>query len=1569
MANETEYDIDIKVSGTPTIRDAANALAGINQNLKDMARSLSSAIKALDKTEQSFAGVRRGKKDIDSLTQAAQKYYKVIDTNKGKSVTLQEVAKAPASRGANGQFVSSSISNNAADKATIHNQQQIQNALKQSQRRYYEAAFASDKYSDSTVKTAKNLRGFHQMLQENNRELPQLRYSLYSVAASLGIVGAALIAVNAATLKTAVDYEKRFAEVRRTTGVTGAAAEQLRQNLIELQQTLPISNEQINQIAALAGQLGIAEDRVTSFTSTVAKFAATSNVDVDQAATAFGRLDSLLPGVQGNYEGLASSILEVGINSVATESQIISISSQIAAAGAQSGLTADEVIGLSAAFASLGVAPESARGTVLRVFSEINSAIAGGGEELEQFANVAGITASEFEDKWTNGGFTEVFTEFLAGIGSKGVQAETALNQLGITATRDVNSMLKLAQNSGDVAEYLGLSAEGFESNTRLGASFGIIADTTSAKLQVLSQSFEALVATLGEGVAGTPLNELASGITDLVNGIQNLLSNPVGQWIAGLTIVVSTLVGVLSLLGAGIAASAAGFLAFETLAGSATVATLGLTGAVTALGTAMKVALIGTGIGAAVVILGSIAAAIYEVATASEQADTAVQDYFGDLSSLTAAIKADNIAGKSSAQNYATVQANVVKSSQAVESWQTKLESSAGAQVHVAEGLETTNSKLVTQTFNLAENTKAWFSNSLANDENIQNLFKNADALAAYGFSGQTLIEKIVGDPDGSDAAAYIAGLKDTVIAPLQAELDKIDSSGAFDQNTVNRAAKLNEQIRNVTDAFAPAEKAQKAYGKSAKAAADQIALEDSINKALGISTNEVSDETSAASDENKSLVESIFSAINAQYALQTSLQGLGQTYAEAGASSYEFQTALGGVVENILATAPSSAAAASSILGFYNALLAGGYASVAQLALVKQAIDSLSGGAEVVAQKFDLTNFVGGLKEAGSAAGGAGKAIGGVAKEIRTLVDYANDLKGVLSRAFDIRNGVSDAKDAITEATRQIQEDFAEADKDVIKFKRTLAEAKAEAKNAFSTTYAEAFVDALSNGMSEVFDKAFAGKDAQDELASTFYDLADAIDESKLALQELQAQMQDNSASLAVKQFQLGVAEQYGDTLAIGTLTADIAELQAKRADLSNQISDENDKQSRETEGNSKAALANRDTIRGLVGQYKDYIDVLAQTGATTDQISAAVQQTKADFIAQGKALGFTDAQLAQYAAAFDGFGGANTSAAAQANIAATQAQAEADEAVAQAKDDLADATGRASRALDGNSAAAIRNRKNLRDLESKVNDYATAMAGAGLSTGAINSKLDTLEGKLSTQLSSMGLTKINGVDPLTTAFDNLKLAMDKVPRDVNVAFSGDAAQQAINEFIKKNSGGSGASKGVTVPVKLVPDDPAGDGALAAEKFSRAFRQKLENGHIKIVLKDGSFYIQGNPDVIGKARGGLIKGPGTATSDSIPIMASDNEYMIKASSANALGTPVLDYLNKYGQLPTYASAGGSAASSGSGFMTGVVELGPKSMGVLRDAVSKEVSVILGDADIAKSANRGNKQLAYQGK
>ena len=82
--------------------------------------------------------------------------------------------------------------------------------------------------------------------------------------------------------------------------------------------------------------------------------------------------------------------------------------------------------------------------------------------------------------------------------------------------------------------------------------------------------------------------------------------------------------------------------------------------------------------------------------------------------------------------------------------------------------------------------------------------------------------------------------------------------------------------------------------------------------------------------------------------------------------------------------------------------------------------------------------------------------------------------------------------------------------------------------------------------------------------------------------------------------------------------------------------------------------------------------------------------------------------------------------------------------------------------------------------------------------------------------------------------------------------------------------------------------------------------------------------------PDVPKFATGGYIRGPGTGTSDSIPALLSNGEYVIRAAAVRKLGKNALDLLNRGIHIPRFADGGMVGAVSN------MQPAGPKHLGSL---------------------------------
>lgn len=394
--------------------------------------------------------------------------------------------------------------------------------------------------------------------------LPTLRYALYDVASTLGIVGAAFTAVDVAAIGTAVAWERAYANVIRTTGATGDEVARIRAELVGLTREIPVAFTDLTEIAALGGQLGIAASDIDEFTSVVARLTATTDLTAEAAGTALGRFQALLGVPASEFENLASAILNVGVNSVATETQIVSIATQISSMADFAGLTADEVIGLAGALASVGAAPELSRGTITRLFTQMSRAVAQGGDRLDEFARISGVSAQEFAAGFGRPGFGDTVLAFLTNLGDEGGNAVQVLNDLGITSVRDVPLLLRLAGASDAVQRAFKDSVDAYATATVLQEQYGIIAETTAARLEILMNAVQELFAVLGGSATG-PFKEFVNFLIDSLHNLTDALSTDFGQGVSIAVLVLTGLIGALALAGAGVALFTASMLASVT--------------------------------------------------------------------------------------------------------------------------------------------------------------------------------------------------------------------------------------------------------------------------------------------------------------------------------------------------------------------------------------------------------------------------------------------------------------------------------------------------------------------------------------------------------------------------------------------------------------------------------------------------------------------------------------------------------------------------------------------------------------------------------------------------------------------------------------------------------------------------------------------------------------------------------------------------------------------------------------------------------------------------------------------
>lgn len=956
-------------------------------------------------------------------------------------------------------------------------------------------------------------------------KLPQMRYALYDMSNNFAIMGAAAVASAVAMTTVSASYERDFANVVRTTGAAGTAAKNLEKDFIALKQSIPVSWGELTNIGALAGQLNVPQDQIANFTEVVAKFAATTDVSATEAATALGRLNTLLPGVQGNYEALASSILAAGVNSVATESQIIAVTTNIASMGNQAGMTTDQVVGLSAALASAGIAPELARGLTTRLFTEINTAISQGSVKLEEFGRISGLSGKQFAQSWkSDAGATLI--KVLKGINAEGDNAQASLANLGITSVRDVPNILKLAQGHEEVARIMGVSAEGFSQANELQKQYAVITATVAEKVNLLTQNLQMFVAASGQGVG--LLGSFLDFLNDMVKALTNFTLTPFGSAFATITTSIMGITGIIGILIALLLRGAAGFLAWKTATIDALIATgafaegtkkaeVGILAMARALFTAsgaskaFGLALKGTGIGLLITVGLSLATVAFEsISEAMKSASDRAKDLFGDFETLKQTLATDAQAIANGAEQIGTFTSAIDGSTQAI-----------------------------------GRNTAELILNTIQQDENIKRILANADRIKNAG--GPILdAPKFLSLYAKGDTEGALKYLQD-----YQAQADAFYANQSTGQNRPIAGRTGTSKSRTggggaaTSDVMAAGATSAETLRAALQGVNADATLTDQVMKKLGFdtatTTGEMTDLNQVLSD-LQAEVKNAFDAQNIMSTFSSDFENLIQGVREGGNSFSSFSQAGRTNLNNLQSSIASTLAAAQSLGVDASEAVAAMF-----LELQNQGVDTaqlmsmLSGMNIAGVNNKAVTAFITGQKQLSSSgqkisnmfadvsdsADSAAKSIGGATDKVITLTDYANDLASVFGRAFDIRFSGMQAMDKINKSWSQMREEVSNIRDEINTLNNDINKLTAdEALQKYFLSIAELYGDTLRANeiraqlaatSSELSDKNKDLVKAQNKANKTLVGNSDAAVENRLTIIGLISNYQDYIKSLA--------------------------------------------------------------------------------------------------------------------------------------------------------------------------------------------------------------------------------------------------------------------------------------------------------------------------------------------------------------------------------------------------------------------------------------------------------------------
>ena len=619
------------------------------------------------------------------------------------------------------------------------------------------AASTANASASVTRSTSKMRQGFDEISS------PSLRYALYDVSSTLLGIAAAAGGAAAGTVALATKYETAFTSIERTTVANARSLELLNYQFLQLARTIPVSYKELTKIGSIGAQLGIGQADIAGFTKTVAEFAAVTDVGTEGAAQAFGAIGELIGVTANEYANLGSSIAYVGINSKATETEIIAVATAISAVANQAGFTEDYIIGLSGALASLKVPAEQSRGALTRTIQEINRAAVEGGPAFQNFADVLGVSYDEAQ-RLASTDIETFFNKFLVGLSGMNSQDLTrTLDSLSLSDIRVTNTLTRLAGNLGVVNKSLADSSYGFKNSSILSQLFGRRTEDLAAKFTILLSSLSELGAQLGETFLPV-IGFVVDGLTQMANTLSDAFESEAGQALAVITTALVVVTATLAGLTGAAALATASMAAFNFVIKDAGIkgATLGLKGFISGLlgvqgaaigaaaaGRTLRIVLASLGVGLAI---AGISALVEAMSSAANNADIQWKNYISNTSGLASAMAAD-VKEYSSAiasgnqeliSSFEIVNIGIASNTKANEENSNAISRTAGVLGIMPVAIDDITKEMGTNTAIIGDNTRAWIKNQLVQNDAFQELAGNADFFNYFNALGADFDEVI---------------------------------------------------------------------------------------------------------------------------------------------------------------------------------------------------------------------------------------------------------------------------------------------------------------------------------------------------------------------------------------------------------------------------------------------------------------------------------------------------------------------------------------------------------------------------------------------------------------------------------------------------------------------------------------------------------------------------------------------------------------------------------------------------------------------------------------------------------
>lgn len=192
-------------------------------------------------------------------------------------------------------------------------------------------------------------------MQKNKAGLIDMRNSFMGLtAAAVGMAFPVARALGGA-VKATVDWEDSIANVQKTINPATDNIDELKGSIMNMSKAMPESQKEIGNTMAMAAQLGISGTKnLTEFTKIATQMGVATDMSSEEAATAMARMANVTGMPTSKMKNLGSTVVNLGNNMAAQESEIMNFSQRLSGTGTTVGMAEKDIVALGAAMAGVG---------------------------------------------------------------------------------------------------------------------------------------------------------------------------------------------------------------------------------------------------------------------------------------------------------------------------------------------------------------------------------------------------------------------------------------------------------------------------------------------------------------------------------------------------------------------------------------------------------------------------------------------------------------------------------------------------------------------------------------------------------------------------------------------------------------------------------------------------------------------------------------------------------------------------------------------------------------------------------------------------------------------------------------------------------------------------------------------------------------------------------------------------------------------------------------------------------------------------------------------------------------